>query len=133
MVNFLDAVDSVLSSLKSTKTKHPAAPSSSVTPTEVSTPRPVQASLLPASPGPAPPAPAPHSPDHTELPSADSNHPQAADLKAQLIRKEAAESEVIRFLSSFLQPPGECLVALPAAGGGGGGGGRGCPSRVWVC
>lgn len=95
-MNLLDA-DSALPALKS-KTKPPAASGSAVTPAEVSTLRTVQANLLAVSSGPSPPAPAALSPDHTELPSADTNDPQAADFKAHLVRKDTAESEVIHLL-----------------------------------
>uniref|UniRef100_A0A674PM08 Histone-lysine N-methyltransferase, H3 lysine-36 specific n=1 Tax=Takifugu rubripes TaxID=31033 RepID=A0A674PM08_TAKRU len=75
------------------KTKLLAPSSSSLTTTEVSNLGPSQANLPPICPGPSPPVPATPKPDHFELPSADINAPQAADVKAHVIRKDAAESE----------------------------------------
>lgn len=94
MMNLLDA-DSALPSFK-LKSKHPAASSSLVATAEVAPLGPLQADLLPVSSGPSPPAPAALTPDPTELPPADANDPQAAHFKAHLIRRDAAESEVIR-------------------------------------
>lgn len=92
LIHLLEA-DSAPPPLKS-KTKHLAASSSSVTTAELPALGPVQDNLPPVCPGPSPVVPATPTPEQLELPSADINAPQAADVKAHAVRKDAAESEV---------------------------------------
>lgn len=94
--------------------------------------------MLPVSAGASPPAAAAAAPtlqpEPTELPSADADELQAA----QLMRKDAAESEVVQLL---LLPADQRTLALPSAPslllGGGGGSRLRWPSQssmsIYVC